>query len=341
MLCYDIFDLADFPVIVTNRNFVIEYKNTMAVPFFSSFRKGSKITRHTPYLDENTDISKLCEIEFTTGMQYKRALVFCHEPDSVFFVFLSSLQFERSGLIMERLKNAYNGNFFDFHIAAYNAYLESQNFPDLSSPNRLIGDLLMLMDLRGDKPSFMKKEIYDITELATLICKRVGNAVSALGMQMPSANISKSAVNSCFCNINLSEFSFVMFKMIYAAFRLSDSKCVMLSLDKLDDNSVTLSVSTQSKKKFNDTKNNSFAFASELSELSLEVMFLKKFNAFSQSVHFRTENDRLVFEFELKGIDGLEALQLRSSPKIFYRQKAARIISYNTSKIKELLSKTM
>lgn len=341
MLCYDILDLADFPIIVTNRNFVIQYKNTMAVPFFSSFRKGSKITRHTPYLDENTDVSKLCEIEFTTGTHYKRALVFFHEPDSVFFIFLSSVQFEKSGFIIEHLRNAYNGNFFDFHIAAYNAYPQAQSLPALSSPNRLFDDLLTLIDLQGSAPSFMRKEIHDITALVTLISERVGNAVSALGMQMPSAIISPRAVNSCFCNINISEFSFVMFKMIYSAFRLSENKCVTLSLDKLDDDYVTLTVFTQSKKKFSDEENDPFAFVSELSELSLEVMLLKKLNVFSKSIGFKTENNVIFLEFNIPCVNTLEEFPLRSPQDHFQKQRTSRIISRNTSKLKELLSKTM
>ena len=341
MICYDIFDLADFPIIITDRKFVIKHKNTMAAPFFSNFRKGSKITRHTSCLDENTDISKFCEIEFTTGTQYKRALVFSHNSEHIFFVFLSSLQFERNESIIERIQTTFDGNFFDFIISAYNSYLESQSLPENALPTRFLDDLLMLMKLYGDKPSFMKRDFFDIAELIKLTSERIGKSVSALGMKMPSATISNNVIGTCFCKINLSEFSFTLCKMTYLAFKFSDSKCVTLSLDKSQDGSVIVSASTLSKKALNIKKDDPFSLIKDLSELSFEIMFLKKAKAFSDSVKFKTEGERIFLEYTIKSTDKFGAFPLRSYPERFYRQKIAKIISSNTAKLKNLLSKTI
>lgn len=341
MLCYDIFDLADFPIIITDRKFLIKHKNTMAVPFFSNFKKGSKITRHTSCLDENTDLSKLCEIDFKTGTQYKRALVFSHGSEHIFFVFLSSLQFEKSKAIIEHIQNTFDGNFFDFIISAYNSYLESQSLPQNALPTRFLDDLLMLMKLYGDKPSFMKRDFFDLAELITLISGKIGNAVSALGMKMPSAIISNKVVGTCFCKINISEFSFVLYKMTYLAFKFSDSKCVTLSLDKSQDGSVIVSVSTLSKKAMNLTDNDPFSLIKDLSELSFEILFLQKTKAISNSVKFKTEGERIFLEYKIKSTDKFGEFPLRSYSEKFHRHKIAKIISSNTAKLKNLLSKTI
>ena len=73
----DIFELADFPVVTTDKDFVILYKNKIATDAFGRLRKRSKINRY--FINTNNcDISSpnACELEIETGTQIKRALTF-------------------------------------------------------------------------------------------------------------------------------------------------------------------------------------------------------------------------------------------------------------------------
>ena len=102
-----------------------------------------------------------------------------------------------------------------------------------------------------------------------------------------------------------------------------------------------VSVSTLSKKALSIKKDDPFSLIKDLSELSFEIMFLKKAKAFSDSVKFKTEGERIFLEYTIKSTDKFGAFPLRSYPERFYRQKIAKIISSNTAKLKNLLSKTI
>lgn len=341
---YDIFDLADFPIIVTNENFVIKHKNNVAAQFFPNFRKGSKIIRHTSGISKNTDFSSLCEIDFQTGTQLKRALVFSHYSGDVFFVFLSRLQLEDGEKLARRIKEAYSGNFWDFYIAAYNEYEQTQNRNVFSqnshAPARLCGDFMLLLKTSFDKPAFMKKEVYDVAELISLISLRVGPSLRALGLKMPMAQISPEAKKFCFCKINLCDFSFIVFRMIYAGFKLSRNGCVNMSLDYLENDTARVSVFTNTTLPDGVfTKDDFSDFVGTMSELSFEFELLRKMELLNTAVTCKIENSVLHIYFTVKCISGLEPFPLRSNPLGIRDERIARNISENISKLKKLLSK--
>ncbi len=341
---YDIFDLADFPIIVTDKDFIIKHKNSVAARFFPKFRKGSKIMRHASDIGKNTDISSLCEIDFQTGMQLKRALVFTHNSGDVFFAFLPRFQLEDGKKLIDRLKEVYDGNFLDFYISAYNDYkrLRAASVFESSSnePARLGEDLLLLLHTSFDKPAFMKKEVYDLAELISAISHRTGSSLRALGLKIPAANISEEARKFCFAKINLQDFSFIIFRMIYAGFKYSCDGCINISLEYENQNIARINISANTS--LSDDANggsNKLELDGKMSELSFEFELLQKTELLNNTVSYNVKDSILNIYFTVKCIDSTDVLSLRSCPMNIYNQKLLRNISENISKLKKLLSK--
>lgn len=341
---YDILDLADFPIIVTNGKFAIKHKNAVASRLFPKFRKGSKIMRHAVDTGGCTFPCDLCEIDFQTGTQFERALTFCPSSNDAFFFFFSYAQFCKNSELIERVNGAYGGNFLDFYIAAYNQYDKSQSAGVLSNnshaPKRLYEDLMLLIRAGADKPAFMKKDVYDLSEIVSDISRKVGSSLRALGLKMPAAQISPEAKKFCFCKINIGDFSFTVFRMIYAGYSFSSDGCVNMSLEHFENGDALLRVFTKTARAERGAPSGSFsALLADFSELSLETEILKKLELFQKSLTYTVENGILKIDFRIKCIDGFEPFMLRSDSFGKRAKKIASNIRANISKLRKLLSK--
>ncbi len=341
---YDIFDLIEFPVIVTDEKFVIKYKNLVAYQLFPKIRKGSNMMRHSFDDIKNAQISNLCEIELKTGTHLTRALVFSHPSSDIFFVFLSRIQSDDSKQLIKRINEAYKGNFWDFYISAYSEYITSQRYrllhKDSCAPPRLYNDLTLLMNASFVDPAFTKRNVYDIAELVSAISKKVSRSLCSLGLKMMPAEISKEAKDSCFCKINLNDFIFVVLRMIYIAFKNSSDSCIKLSMDHLDSGYSVIDVST--KTSLCDEMQNAELFNKlnfTMSELSFEFEFLRKTNVLDSTVECKIEDSVLHLGFKVQSLNRLDSLVLFSMPPSLVDAKIAKFISLNTSKVKDLLSK--
>ncbi len=125
-ISYDIFDLVDFPVVITDKNFIIIYKNNIACEYFGKLRKRSKITRYLADSTKNTDFSVISEAEFETGTLIKRALVFS-KNDFIAFFFLSAMQFDGYIAVSEHIREKFAGESFRaLGLKLYCAKINSQ-----------------------------------------------------------------------------------------------------------------------------------------------------------------------------------------------------------------------
>ena len=86
-ILYDIFELADFPVVITDKNFVITYKNGLAAKLFCGFRRRSKISRYFRNFKNEVDFSVINELDIETGTQFMRALVLPTDENTLIFRF--------------------------------------------------------------------------------------------------------------------------------------------------------------------------------------------------------------------------------------------------------------
>ena len=122
-ILYDIFDLVDFPVIVTDSNMMILYKNHHAARYFGKIRKKSKITKYM--ISGNADIDFLVthELEIDSGTPIKRALVICHEAYRI-LMFMPCLQFDNHREIVKTLNERFDGDIFKLYMADYKYYAE-------------------------------------------------------------------------------------------------------------------------------------------------------------------------------------------------------------------------
>ncbi len=341
-ISFDIFDLVDFPIIVTDKNFIITYKNNIACEYFGKLRKRSKITKHLTGFANDTDFSLNSEAEFETGTLIKRALVFA-ESDFVVFLFLSAIQFENYTAVAGYIKERFAGNFLGFYCSAYKEYSALQAMSDFEKanvPERTFADLLALIRILGEKPPFMKKEYLDLAEIVSYTAKRTGESFRALGLKLYLDEISDKTRDFCRANIALDDFLFVIFRLIYSGFKLSADGNLRLSIDYLHTGHADICVRTRTALKKKDVQGKSFSYILKmLPEFAFEFDILEKYQIFEQNtLSYEIENSFLKLHFKVKCAYG-DTLLVRSDSPEKKKKRLARAVSVFLCKAKSLLSK--
>ena len=134
-ISYDIFDVADFPIVLTDSNFIIIYKNRLAAKLFGTLRKRSKITRHIRNFKSDIDLSDINELNIETGTQFTRALVL-HLGENLFvFSFLSIYAFTSKLELAEHIKSSFGGDFMSFFCTAYKEYAKFESMSKTERAN--------------------------------------------------------------------------------------------------------------------------------------------------------------------------------------------------------------
>ena len=341
-ISYDIFDLVDFPVVITDKNFIITYKNNIACEYFGKLRKRSKITKYLSDYAKNTDFSVISEAEFETGTLIKRALVF-EEKDFVIFFFLSAMQFDSYELLSEYIKEKFDGNCLNFYFLAYKEYLNLQeisNFEKANVPERTYADLLALIRILAGNPSFMQKEGLDLAEIISYTAKRAGESFRALGLKLYCAKISGEARDFCRANISLCSFLFIVFRLIYSGFKFSADGNLEISINYLHKNHADICVSVRTALKKKDVCGKSFSsLLKMLPEFSFEFDILEKCKMFeSDWLSYELENSVLKLHFKVK-CETNETLFVRSESAAQRKKRISKAVSVLLCKTKILLSK--
>ena len=154
-ISYDIFELMDFPIAVTDGDFNIVYKNRSAKRCLGKLRKGSKITKYMSCQSGDIDLTSIKETEFDTGTPIKRALVFCSRGAFV-FTFMPCMQFEGYRQISEYIRENFPGDILDFFISSY----AESRYPEVKCanvPSRVYADLLKLSRKRIEPIRFSRE----------------------------------------------------------------------------------------------------------------------------------------------------------------------------------------
>ncbi len=341
-LSYDIFNLVDFPIIVTDKNFIIIYKNNTACEYFGKLRKRSKITKYLADFAKDMDFSVNSEAEFETGTLIKRALVFA-ESDFVVFLFLSAMQLENYAAVAGHIKERFAGNFLGFCFSAYREYSALQAmsaFEKANVPERAYADLLALIRILGENPSFMKKEYLDLAEIVSYTAHRAGAGFRALGLKLYLAEISDKTRAFCCANIALDDFLFVIFRLIYSGFKFSADGNLLLSIDYLYTNHADICASVRTTLKKSDVQGKNFSsLLKMLPEFAFEFDLLEKYSVFEQNtLSYELENSFLKLHFKVK-CDCGDTLFIRSESPEKRKNRLARAVSTFICEAKSLLSK--
>ena len=341
-ISYDIFDLVDFPIVITDKDFIIIYKNHIACEYFGKLRKRSKITRYLSDYTNNADFSVNSEAEFETGTLIKRALVFL-EKEYCIFLFLSAVQFENYDSIVPYIKEKFAGSFSDFYFSAYKEYLSLQAMTDFEKahvPERTYADLLELIRILADKPSFMQKEGADLAELIAYIAKHASNRFRALGLKVYLRPIYSEAYDFCRANICLTNFLFLVFRLIYTGFKFSSDGNVQISINYLHTNHADICVSVHTHLQKKDVSGKSYsALLKLLPEFSFEFDILEKCGIFElDTLSYELENSVLKLHLKVKCACG-ETLFVRSESLLQRKKRTAQAVSAFICKTKKLLSK--
>lgn len=346
-LSFEIFELTEFPVVVTTADFKIIYKNSAASVFSPKFRQGSKITKYTAHQTKNPSISEIKRAEFITGTPYKRAVVSSSGIDNtLFFLFISRIQFDDCEKFINYIEENHNGDFVKFYISAYTEYINSAkiNFPDFErkTPARLGSDLIYLLNSTSKVPDFIRKDAIDITYMLKKTVNRLSSSLRVLGIHISEVNISEKARFMCICKVDPYDFSFIIMRMIYLALKFSSTSKIHVSIDYInEDGSADICVSTKSS--FEDIENEKF-IAEELSkitELSFEYKIFSEIYKTQDFLSFDLKNSLLKINYKIPCADYSELLKLRASASLFEKRKTRRLLSIFAKNTKELIEKNI
>ena len=337
-ITYDIFDLADIPIVVTDENFVITYKNHLAHKLFVNFRKRSKISKHFRNFKNDTDFSNISELDIETGTQFMRALAFSLENKSIVFLFLTLYSFVDSKKFLNHVREKFNGNIFDFYASAYNEHAMIEKMPPherAKLPVRAYSELLFFLSSYSEKPEFMCKEMYDISEILAEISYETASSLTVFGI---SATYDEPTHMHCYFKTNLKYFSFIIFRMIYIAIKFSSAGKIHVSLNNEDFSFADICVYTNTSldDDFSNTRN-ILELIKLLPEFSFEANLLNKIDMLKDDISFSVHNSVLKIHYKIKCETGFEFI-LRSEPKELRQKRISAIISNALLKTKALLS---
>ena len=340
-ISYDIFDVADFPIVLTDNNFIIIYKNRLAAKLFGTLRKRSKITRHIRNFKSDIDFSDISELNIETGTQFTRALVL-HLGENLFvFSFLSIYAFTSKLELAEHIKSSFGGDFMSFFCTAYKEYakFESMSKTERANvPERAFPELAFLLSSCASSP-LIKAEVYNIEEIISKIFSKISSSLGAFGLKAAQAESSEGTRAICYAKINLRFFTFIIFRMVYMAFKLSDDGKIYASLDKSNYPIAEITLSARASATAEGLRKNDFSeLAKILPEFSFEFSLLQKLGFFDNSLYFTLENSVLKLRYRIKCATGSDFL-FRSEPQEIRRRKLDKIIGEFLRKTKLLLSK--
>lgn len=333
-ISYDIFELADCPVIITDENFVITYKNSLASKLFCGFRRRSKITRYFRNFKNDVDFSDINELNIETGTQFMRALVLPIGENDLAFLFFTLYAFTDTKKLLEYVRENFAGSFIDFSCALYSAYNKSKKangFARASMSERAYSELITLLSLFTESPLFENTEAHNISELLEAISVKATRTLSAFGLRTQSVSLPDECYYS---KINLRAFCFIIFRMLYMAFRLSDTGKIQISLNSFKVSYADICVSTHTML----TDGHRISLIYEFPELLFEFDILKKAGVIDDCLSFSIENSILKLHYKIK-CEANSGLSLRSASKEMQKKRISKAISEMLFITKSILSK--
>lgn len=338
-ILYDIFELADFPVVITDKNFVITYKNGLAAKLFCGFRRRSKISRYFRNFKNEVDFSVINELDIETGTQFMRALVLPTDENTLIFLFFTLLAFTDTAKFLAYVREKYSGDFIDFYCNACREYSEMQTcnrFVKHNIPERAYAELLSLMSFFAEKPLFIQEEVYNVSELIETIASKISKRLSVFGLKSASAEILEK---DCYAKINLRIFCFVIFRMFYMAFRLSDTGKVQISVDAPRYSLIEICVFTETNLRLEQKENGDFTSLEEIfPEFSFEFDIFKRTGFFDNMLCFSQSGSKLKLHYNIKR-DISSALTLRAGDTELRKKRINAAIDSAFAQIKSLFSK--
>ena len=330
-ISYDIFELTDCPVILTDKDFTVIYKNRMAAKFFT-FRKRSKLIRHFRNFENGLDFSNINELDIETGTQFMRALVVPLKSGELAFLFFSLYAFTDTKKLLEYVRAKFSGNFIDFYCAAYRALTAENNSFCTPIPERAYSELITLISFFAERPIFMQKEIHDLSALMNDISAKIAKSLSVFGLKASVSEI----MPDCYSEINLRSFCFILFRMIYMAFRLSDTGKIQISLNTPRYSIIDICVFTHTKLESQNIKTGDFSsIADVFPEFSFEFDILKQTGFLNNTLSFSLENSTLKLHYLIKRETGPQ-LTLRTESGELRKKRISLVLSQTLALIKKL-----
>lgn len=213
------------------------------------------------------------------------------------------------------------------------------HFEKANVPERAYVDLMQLVRASTYRPDFMQAEVHDIAQIVEHISHRVGCSFGALGLKMPSAKISDDAKILCKCHINLPLFSFIVFRMIYTAFRLSVDGTAYMDLEYLHTDKADVCVYVRTAIDAEQIQPNDFvSLIKLLPEFALEFTMLQKIGILGKSLSFSFEDSILKLHYQTKCAHS-DQLTMRSDRPERKMELIAALVTRLIAQTKDLLSK--
>ena len=338
-ISYDIFDMTDFPILLTDKDFIIIYKNSLASKLFGKLRKHSKIIRHFRNFKTDIDFSNINEVEIETGTQFMRALVFPISEKTYLFLFFPIYAFTDTKKLLEHVRKNFSGNLLDFYCTAYKEHKRLEKAHPFEKANlsaRAYSELMQLVSSLSEKPEFMQEEVYDIAHIISLICAKASASLAVFGLSIACDD---TAQGPCFSKINLRYFTFSIFRLIYMAFKLSANGKIQISVDNSRYFSADICICTETSMPPElAEKSDFYSLAKLVPEFSFELALLEKLDIFNDAFSFTLKNSVLKLHCQIK-CESTFNFVVRSESMALRKKRIDKIVSETLGKIKLLLSK--
>jgi hypothetical protein len=280
-------------------------------------------------------------LDIETGTQFMRALVLPTRENSFIFLFFTLFAFTDSEKLISYVRENYSSDFIDFYCAACREYTENrayEGFAKRAVSERAFSELLALTSFFAEKPAFMQAEAYNISELVEVITSKIAKTLPAFGLKATAAEILEK---DCYAKINLRLFCFVIFRMFYMAFRLSDSGKVQISLDTPRYSYIEICISASTSLCIKSSENSDFTSLAELfPEFSFEFDILKRMGFFDNMLCFSQSGSNVKLRYTIKR-DTASALTLRAGDAETRKKRIKSAVNSAFAQIKSLLSKKL
>lgn len=228
---FQLFDTSCFPVFVCDDKGNVIFKNNCAAKYMRNVRKGTNLfSRMTE--ESRTDSLRKGKIGlavFPSDFVYFRSLIFTQkagEEEYFIFTFIARLQTDDYKSTYAFLEKHFSSDFTELlAMIKSDEYDTSHEKP---CTDRLYAEMLGRVCYELDE--FTNARTCDMADFILHIKSRCARAFSALGYRMNYSATPEFMMNR-FVSIDIGDFSFAVFRALYAVMRNSENKIISVNAD--------------------------------------------------------------------------------------------------------------
>lgn len=288
---FQLFDTSCFPVFVCDDKGNVIFKNNCAAKYMRNLRKGTNLFSR---MTDQSVTDKLHEGKIglaifpSSDFVYFRSLIFTEKAEEkvyYIFTFIARLQMDDYRSTYSFLEKHFSSDFT--RILSVIKTDEYDTSPEKPCADRLYAETLGRVCYELDE--FTNARTCDMADFLLHIKMRCARAFSALGYRMNYSASSEFMANR-FVSVDIADFSFSLFRALYAVMRNSENKIISIDAD-YDDvySNVTISIETTVK----NMENGIYEAKTLIPECITEIELLKDMPCYNKKFAFSVKENIL------------------------------------------------